>query len=62
MTLDDCYGTHWYCLLLTVCIRILDICAQAIKLSAAKDLVNKATTSSIRSPTEKYRMLNYGSN
>ena len=25
ITLDDCYGTHWYCLLLAVCIRILDI-------------------------------------
>ena len=30
MTLDDCYGTHWYCLLLTVCIRILDICGPGL--------------------------------
>ena len=30
ITLDDCYGTHWYCLLLAVCIRILDIYGRAV--------------------------------
>ena len=40
ITLDDCYGTHWYCLLLAVCIRILDICDQTVQFYLAVKSTN----------------------